>query len=104
MWARKIQFERSGGFGGLRTAVTVDLATLPPEKAQQIQDLIESSTFFDLPSSLPGIGAGADQFHYRLTIAGQDREHSIETTDAAAPEELRPLLRELTLLARQSGR
>jgi len=104
MWAKKIQFERTGGFGGLRTAVTVDLSALPPEQAQQIQDLIESSTFFDLPSSPPMLGTGADQFYYRLTIAGQDREHSIETTDTAAPEGLRPLLRELTLLARQSGR
>ncbi len=100
----KIEFERSGGFGGLRTAVSLNTASLAADKAQQLQDMVEAAAFFDLPTSLTDSAAGADQFHYRLTIASQEREHSVEMTDAAAPEAIRPLLRELTLLARQSGR
>ncbi|MCA9872910.1 MAG: hypothetical protein KC441_04630 [Anaerolineales bacterium] len=100
----KIDFERSGGFGGLRTAVTINTAALSPEKAQQLQDMVEAASFFELPASLSEAASGADQFYYRLTIASQEREHSVEMSDTAAPEAIRPLLRELTLLARQSRR
>jgi hypothetical protein len=43
----------------------------------------------------------ADQFQYKVTIEDDTQTHTVETTDMAAPAELRPLLRQLTLLARR---
>ncbi len=96
----KIHFERSGGFMGVRMATMVDDNTLPNDEARDLRQMVESAGFFDLPAHLTSATPGADQFHYVLTVEAEDRMHTVTTTDAAAPPELQPLLRRLTLLAR----
>lgn len=101
----RIEFERTGGFAGMRVAATIDSQTLPEDKAQALKEMIEQAGFFDLPPRLVSPTPGMDQFQYRLTIESAERGiHTIETSDAAAPPQLQPLLRELTLLARGQSR
>ncbi len=98
----KIHFERSGGFTGIPVIVEIDSQSLAEDEVQQLQDLIQAARFFELPAHPPEpSAAGADQFQYKITIEDGGQSHTIETTDGAAPDELRPLLRHLTLLARR---
>ncbi len=96
----KIQFERTGGFAGLKLCRSIDTAELTQAEANQLSTLLRKSRFFDLPESLPGPGPGPDQFHYRLTVESEDGRRTLETDEPAVPMELRPLLDLLIRLCR----
>jgi hypothetical protein len=99
----RIYFERSGGFLGTTLSTTVDTSTLPPEEANQLGELLQDTNFFELPPVLAQ-EKGADQLSYRLTVETATQSHTVVTTDMDAPDELQPLLRQLTLLARRDAR
>ncbi len=99
----RIQFERSGGFVGMLVQTTIDTASLPSEEAEKYQQMVENANFFDLPAQITSPSPGADQFQYKVTVEEEERWHTVETSDQAAPDSLWPLLRELTVSARSSG-
>ena len=96
----QIQFERSGGFMGLRLQTAVHADDLPAEEAAEWEQMVNSARFFDLPSNLE-LESGADRLFYKITVIKAEEEHTVLCSDAAAPESLRPLLDRLTALARQ---
>lgn len=96
----RIYFERTGGFMGMRIAGSVDTKSLPIEEEMKLRDMLDAANFFELPEAAPEAQEGADQFSYKLVVEDEGREHTVETTDATAPETLRPLLRRLTMLTR----
>jgi hypothetical protein len=96
----RIQFQRSGGFTGMRVEATIDTASLDPAKAEKVHMLVNSAGFFDLPERLHTSLKGVDELQYVITAEEEGRRHTVYTSDGAAPASLRPLLRELTLLAR----
>ena len=95
----QIYFERSGGIMGLRLKTTVNTAELTVEEAQDWEQMLTSAGFFDLPSSLE-TESGADRLIYKMTVVTTEQEHTALCTDEDAPEDLRPLLRRLTIMAR----
>jgi hypothetical protein len=99
----RIEFQRSGGFAGLRLATTVDTDKLPADEADELKRLVDAADFFHLPATLKAT-RGADQFTYRLTVEAGDRQHTLEVSESAAPESLRPLLQRLAALARTAPR
>ncbi len=97
----KIEFERTGGFMGLRLVAEIDTAELSPEEAEIIHTLLTDANFFALPEELSPTTAGMDYFQYRLTVIPEDGEaHTVRFTDTAAPLEILPLVRRLTRMAR----
>ncbi len=100
----KIEYERTGGVAGMRMAATIDSDRLSPEEARQLEQNLAAARFFDLPAApaAPG-GTGADRFHYRISVESAGRKHTIDFGEAAMPESLQPLVRQLTLLARSKG-
>ena len=88
----RVEFERSGGFGGLRRVCTVDEGTLPPEAARQLRDLVHGARFFDLPAEIRASQPGADRFRYRLTVDDGERRHTVDLDEAAAPDGVWPLV------------
>jgi len=82
---------------------TIDTESLPAEEARILHEMIETADFFELPEQSERPSAVPDTFQYRLVVEDGGRRHVIETTDAAAPDTLRPLLRKLTMLARSQG-
>lgn len=96
----KIGYERSGGFAGRVISIEFDLDDLPDEQSREIRDLLDKADFDELPALLKPARPGADQFNYRITVEGKKGLHSIETSDSGIPENLRPLLNQLNLLAR----
>jgi hypothetical protein len=99
----RIEFQRSGGFAGLRLATTVDVDKLPADEAAELKRLVDAADFFRLPATLKAT-RGADQFTYRLTVEAGNRQHTVEVSENAAPESLRPLLQRLATLARTAPR
>lgn len=100
----RIDFERTGGFMGVRIAGTFDTKSLPMEEAIDILDMVDDASFFELPEAVTGKAEAADQFQYRLTVEYAGRQHTVETTDTGAPDSLRPLLSRLTTLTRTQGK
>ncbi len=97
----KLHFERSGGFAGLRQTHDIGPADLTPEDSTELNRLIDSSHFFDLPTQLRAANPGADRFQYKLGLNTGDREHTVELDDAAVPENVRPLLNWVAAKARK---
>ena len=96
----RIYFERSGGFMGRRIAGIVDTTSLSDDEAISLQEMVDTANFFALPEHLPAAAGGADQFSYKLFVDDGERRNLVEATDVSAPDELRPLLRRLTVLTR----
>lgn len=95
----KIFFERSGGFAGLSLRTKIDTNELPPQEADPLKEMVYRSKFFELPHELSS-EQGADRFTYRLTVEDAGNTHTVEMKGAAVPDEIQPLLQELTTLAR----
>ena len=96
----RIAFERTGGFAGMTVSGEVDTASLPPEEAQALREMVDAAGVYDLPArpSAPG----ADRFQYTLTVEDEGRRHTVEVGEAGASDALLALLRRLTILARRS--
>ena len=96
----RIEFERSGGFAGLRLAATIEVDSLSVEEADELCRLVEEAGFFDLPTLIAGGDARPDQFTYKVTVETQGRGHTVELENGEPPPALRPLLDRLTRVAR----
>jgi len=99
----KIYFERTGGFMGQVVSTVVDTDQLPPEEALSLIEKLDESDFFCLPASMDtGAkgGSGADRFCYKVTVEAAGAEHTVEASEEDVPDELYPLLNELTQMAR----
>jgi hypothetical protein len=96
----QIYFERSGGFMGLQLKTAVDTVQLPAGEAEEWEQSLTAARFFELPSNLDP-QSGADRMIYKLTVVTTEQQHTAFFTDEDAPEALRPLLRRLTIMARQ---
>jgi hypothetical protein len=82
----KVSVKRSGGFAGL-TEKIADLETTQLDKAagQQVEQLVQSLGFFNLPATISGGGIGADSFHYEITVIQSGRQHTIAFDDDDSP-------------------
>lgn len=96
----RIIFERTGGFMGRKVSLDVQMRDLPAEKAEALQKLIDESDFLQLTDSVPDSDSARDGFQYRISVEAQIIQHTIETTEFTMPTKLRPLIDELTTLAR----
>src|SRR5512139_2550561 len=90
----RIEYERTGGFAGIRLAATIDTATLPADQARALQSMIEAAHFFDIAAGIPLPVRGADQFNYHVTIEDGGRRHTVDVGEAAASPELQALLQQ----------
>jgi hypothetical protein len=96
----KISYRRSGGFTGMLISFDIDVKTLPPEDAGELEVLIDAADFFALPAQIPSDSPGADQFEYKLKVETEELQHSVRVGDAAVPENLWPLLNKIRVLSR----
>jgi len=96
----RISFMRSGGFAGIRLTTEFDVSTLAPEEADQLQRLITTADFFQLPEQITSAKPQPDRFQYQLTINDNSHTHTVTTSEEAMPAQLQPLIEYLTNLAR----
>ena len=98
----RIDYERTGGFAGMRLAAQIDTAALPADQARALQDSIEAAHFFDLPARIPASPEVSDQFHYHVAMEAEDKRHTVDVGEASASPALQELLQQLTVLARSA--
>ena len=96
----KIRFTRSGGFAGIRLALTLDSSELSPKDRQAVEQLLREADFYRLPPSSLSPPAQPDTFQYQISIEGEGRSHQVRVGGQGAPESLRPLLERLEEIAR----
>lgn len=95
----RIIFDRSGGFTGLKSSLTINLDELPHDQAETLRMFLEDANFFTLPEK-PAAQPVPDGFQYIITVETDTITHTIHTSDTTAPDELHPLLQELSKRAR----
>jgi hypothetical protein len=97
----KIDYERTGGFAGMRTTATFDLDAMPPDDAARIRELLDTAHFDQLPERIESQSAVADQFTHKITVTSGGAVHTVTTGDSSTPPALRELVDLLGRLARE---
>ena len=102
-----IEYQCSGGFGGLRLAYKGETDALPAAEAKMLLDLIEAANVFDLdPEQVSRKTRNIpDDFACRLTLSTAGKKKTLSFNELGVPETLRRLsvcLRKLAL-KEQSG-
>lgn len=99
----QIEFATEGGiayFPGLSQPVTIDLDLLSDEERVQLQELLGTTNFFDLPSQMGVPGTrGADRQTYTIRIDGGETQHMVRLSEPIEDEGLQELV---TLLQRKA--
>jgi hypothetical protein len=103
MEVRRIKFERTGGFAGMRIAAEFEPQDLPEDQARALLELLDDMDFNELPEQLVG-DPGADQFTYTITVETPKWSHTVVTGDTSAADKMRELLEMLNQLARKRMR
>ena len=98
---KRIKFERTGGFAGMRIAADFELDDLPEEQAEQLCELLDDVDFDELPENLMKGNQLPDGFTYAITVESEEGQHTVTTSDTSAPAKMQPLLELLYQIARQ---
>jgi hypothetical protein len=96
----RIEFERSGGFAGMRLSTSVDTGDLAPGDATLLESAVEAADVAQLPRRLVSGAPGADRFQYHVVVEQGDERYEVDVGEAAIPDSLRPLIEHLSTLAR----
>ena len=104
MDVKRIKFERTGGFAGIRIAADFELDDLPEDQADRLRELLDDVDFDELPEQLIKGGPVPDGFTYSITVETDKGEHTVTTSDTSAPQKMQPLLELLYQIARQRAR
>ena len=103
MKVERIQFERTGGFAGIRFAADFKPDDLPKDQSKELFDLLDDLDFDDLPEKMLDDNV-PDGFTYSITVESDKRSHTVITGDASAPEKMQDLLQLLNRIARNQMR
>lgn len=101
MEVRRVKYERTGGFAGMRFSADFQPADLPEEQSRPLMELLDEVDFDELPEDLKGSSNMPDQFTYTITVETNKGQHTVVVGDASASEEMRELLRLLDRIARK---
>jgi hypothetical protein len=104
MDVKRIKFERTGGFAGIRIGADIDLDDLPEDQARELRELLDDVDFDELPEQLMSKKPMPDGFNYSITVETDKHKHTVHTTDGSAPDKMQPLLELLYRIARQQAR
>jgi hypothetical protein len=97
----KIIYERTGGFMGRKVSLDLNLDKLPADQAKTLKQLLDEADFFELPENLISQPM-PDAFTYTITVKEKTVIRTVRLSDDTAPETLRPLLEDLSRLARST--
>ena len=103
MKVERVQFERTGGFAGIRFAADFKPEELPHDQSKELFDLLDDLDFDELPEQLLDDGV-VDGFTYSITVETTKRKHTVVTGETSAPEKMQELLQLLNRIARNQMR
>lgn len=101
----RVELQTEGGlayFPGLSKPVVVESDDLPQAQAAQLQQLIASTCFFELPAASRSLPKGAaDMRRYTITVADGRRRRTVRLVDPIEDANIQALL---AFLQGQRGR
>lgn len=84
---------------GREMAMDFDLGSIPEPEAQRLHNLLNESNFFDIPM-VNNLIVSPDEYAYMVTVVAGNALHTVHVSDTSMPKSLRPLVEELTELAK----
>jgi hypothetical protein len=97
----RLELTRSGGVAGLvRPIAIVDTSVLPPERARELERLLQAARFWELPSDITPEQPRPDTFSYELSVHDGTREHAVAFDARSGSPELHELLAAVRAAAR----
>lgn len=97
-----INYRRTGGSSLDDVSLDLDLGSLSASAAQRLERLLAESNFFDIPL-VHDLHAAPEEYEYTVTVVAGNDLHTVRATDTSMPRSLRPLIEQLTELARATG-
>lgn len=97
----RIEYECSGGYGGLRLTYQCETDALPAAESKKILDLIAAARVLELdPRQISAKSPRIpDDFDCRLTLSSAGKKKTLSFSELGAPENLRRLSVHLRKLA-----
>jgi hypothetical protein len=103
----RIELRVEGGLAflpGLSQPTTIDTAALPDTDAAEIESLVSSAHFQELPAQLTPRRGAADFQTYTITVDDHGVRKTVQTTDVSDNPALQRLVEKLQALARGEQR
>jgi hypothetical protein len=94
-----INFKRTGGTMGREMTMDFDLNNMPASVSQRLHNLIDESNFFEIPT-VNDLRSSPDEYTYTISVVAGNSLHTVHVSDTSMPRGIRPLVEELTELAR----
>ena len=104
MFVKKIQFERTGGFAGIRLAAEIEVNELPEDQKREILELLDEMDFDELPEKLANKMPIPDEFVYSITVESDDKKYNVTGGESSLPQDMNPLLEILGKITKQKMR
>jgi hypothetical protein len=104
MYIKKIKFERTGGFAGIRLHAEIDMDDLPKDQKQEILEILDEADFDELPEKLSSKMPIPDGFVYSITVESDEKENRVFAGESSLPSDLQPLIEILERFAKSQMR
>lgn len=90
-----IKLTRTGGFTGIALKKTIDTKTLTPEKAKEIEQLVQSSTSKVEESKSANLNPKAqpDRFIYTISIQNEAISQNLTVDEKSMPQSTHDLIK-----------
>jgi len=98
-----INFMRTGGSMGRELTMDFDLNNMPASEAQRLHNMLNESKFFEVPV-INDLRASPDEYEYVITVVAGNSIHTVHVSDTSMPQSLRPLVEDLTEIAKATTR
>jgi len=98
-----INFKRTGGAMGRELSMDFDLNNMPADEARRLHNLLNESRFFEVPV-VNDLLTSPDEYEYVITVVAGNSIHTVHVSDTSMPESLRPLVEDLTEIAKEGSR
>ena len=98
-----INFKRTGGSIGKELTMDFDLNNMPADEARRLHNLLNESRFFEVPV-VNDLRASPDEYEYVITVVAGNSIHTVHVSDSSMPQSLRPLVEDLTEIAKEASR
>lgn len=94
-----INFKRTGGAMGRDLTMDFDLNNMPTSESLRLQNMLAESRFFEVPV-VNDLRTGPDEYEYVITVVAGNSIHTVHVSDTSMPPSLRPLVEDLTEIAK----
>ena len=88
---------------GAELAMDFDLNNMPASEAQRLHNMLNESKFFEVPV-VNDLRASPDEYEYVITVVAGNSLHTVHISDTSMPHSLRPLVEDLTEMAKEASR